>query len=147
VVSIEEARTRAAEAGLDLVEVSPTSNPPVCRIMDYGKFLYQQKRKAKESQKKQHIVTLKEIRLRPKTDDHDRQIKLSQAVKFFEKGHKVQFTLQFRGREMTHVEQGYQMMDEIVKNLQEVAKIERPAQMLGRRMTMVMVPAKSDGNG
>lgn len=115
--------------------------------MDYGKFLYQQKRKAKESQKKQHIVTLKEIRLRPKTDEHDRQIKLSQAVKFFEKGHKVQFTLQFRGREMTHVEQGYQIMDEIVKNLQEIAKIERPAQMLGRRMTMVMVPAKSDGNG
>lgn len=144
VVSIEEARNRAAEAGLDLVEVSPTSNPPVCRIMDYGKFLYQQKRKAKESQKKQHIVTLKEIRLRPKTDDHDRQIKLSQAVKFFEKGHKVQFTMQFRGREMTHVEQGYQIMDQIVQNLQEVAKIERPAQMLGRRITMVLVPVKND---
>lgn len=144
VVSIEEARNRAAEAGLDLVEVSPTSSPPVCRIMDYGKFLYQQKRKAKESQKKQHIVTLKEIRLRPKTDDHDRQIKLSQAVKFFEKGHKVQFTMQFRGREMTHVEQGYQIMDQIVQNLQEVAKIERPAQMLGRRITMVLVPVKND---
>ncbi len=141
-MSIEEARSRAMEAGLDLVEVSPTSNPPVCRIMDYGKFLYQQKRKAKESQKKQHVVTLKEIRIRPKIDDHDRQIKLSQAVKFFEKGHKVQFTMPFRGREMAHVDQGYQMMDEIVQALQEVAKIERPAQMLGKRITMVLVPAK-----
>lgn len=127
---------------MDLVEVSPTSNPPVCRIMDYGKFLYQQKRKSKESQKKQHVVTLKEIRLRPKIDDHDLEIKLNQAVKFFEKGHKVQFTMQFRGREMAHVEQGYQMMEEIVQKVQEHAKIERPAQMLGRRITMVLGPAK-----
>ena len=143
VVPIEEARNRAFEAGLDLVEVSPNAEPPVCRIMDYGKFLYQQKRKAKESQKKQHVVTLKEIRLRPKIDDHDREIKVNHASKFLEKGHKVQFTMQFRGREMMHVELGYQIMDEIVEHLQELAKIERPAQMLGRRITMVLVPQKS----
>ncbi len=125
------------------MEVSPNAEPPVCRIMDYGKFLYQQKRKTKESQKKQHVVTLKEIRLRPKIDDHDREIKVNHAAKFIEKGHKVQFTMQFRGREMMHVELGYQIMDEIVQNLQELAKIERPAQMLGRRITMVLVPIKS----
>ena len=143
VVPIEEAKNRAFEAGLDLVEVSPNAEPPVCRIMDYGKFLYQQKRKTKENQKKQHVVTLKEIRLRPKIDEHDREIKVSHAAKFIEKGHKVQFTMQFRGREMTHVEQGYQIMDEIVQTLQESAKIERPAQMLGRRITMVLAPVKS----
>jgi translation initiation factor IF-3 len=143
VVPIEEARNRAIEAGLDLVEVSPNSEPPVCRIMDYGKFLYQQKRKAKESQKKQHVVTLKEIRLRPKIDDHDREIKIKHASEFLEKGHKVQFTMLFRGREMMHVEQGYQIMEEIVQTLGESAKIERPAQMLGRKITMVLVPAKS----
>ena len=143
VVPIEEAKNRAFEAGLDLVEVSPNAEPPVCRIMDYGKFLYQQKRKTKESQKKQHVVTLKEIRLRPKIDDHDREIKVNHAAKFIEKGHKVQFTMQFRGREMMHVELGYQIMDDIVQNLQELAKIERPAQMLGRRITMVLVPIKS----
>lgn len=142
VVPIEEARNRAMEAGLDLVEVSPASEPPVCRIMDYGKFLYQQKRKAKESQKKQHVVTLKEIRLRPKIDDHDREIKVGHAAKFIEKGHKVQFTMQFRGREMMHIEQGYQIMEEIVQTLGEAAKIERPAQMLGRKITMVLVPTK-----
>lgn len=142
-VPIEEAKNRAFEAGLDLVEVSPNAEPPVCRIMDYGKFLYQQKRKVKESQKKQHVVTLKEIRLRPKIDDHDREIKVNHASKFLEKGHKVQFTMQFRGREMMHVELGYQIMEEIVEHLQELAKIERPAQMLGRRITMVLVPQKS----
>jgi translation initiation factor IF-3 len=143
VVPIEEARNRAMEAGLDLVEVSPASEPPVCRIMDYGKFLYQQKRKAKESQKKQHVVTLKEIRLRPKIDDHDREIKVKHAAEFIEKGHKVQFTMLFRGREMMHVDQGYQIMEQIVQTMGETAKIERPAQMLGRKITMVLVPVKA----
>ena len=142
VVPIEIAKNKAFEAGLDLVEVSPNAEPPVCRIMDYGKFLYQQKRKIKESQKKQHVVTLKEIRLRPKIDDHDRDIKVNRAAKFLEKGHKVQFTMQFRGREMMHKELGHNIMEEIVETLQELAKIERPAKMLGRRMTMVLIPLK-----
>ena len=139
-IAVQEAQQRANEAGMDLVEVAPNSKPPVCRIMDYGKWIYQQKRKAKESQKKQHVVSLKEIRLRPKIDDHDREIKVAHAAKFLEKGHKVQFTMQFRGREMMHVDLGYQVMEEIVQTLGEGSKIERPAVMLGRRMTMVLVP-------
>ncbi|MCI0498267.1 MAG: translation initiation factor IF-3 [Planctomycetales bacterium] len=142
IVNTKDALTRAMEVGLDLVEVAPTSTPPVCRIMDYGKYLYEQKRKVKLSQKKQHAVVLKEIRLRPKIDDHDRDIKVGHAAKFLEKGHKVQFTMLFRGREMMHVEQGHTIMDQIVETLQEQGKVERKTQMLGRRMTMVMTPIK-----
>lgn len=141
-MDVKEAQFRAHELGLDLVEVSPNSEPPVCRIMDYGKHLYQQKRKAKLSQKKQHTVSLKEIRLRPKIDDHDRDIKIDHAVKFLDKGHKVQFTMLFRGREMMHVDHGYEIMNEIAEALTEHGKVERKAQMLGRRITMVMVSEK-----
>ena len=137
-----EAISMAREAGLDLVEVSPNAEPPVCRIMDYGKWLYEQKRKVKQAHKKQHTVVLKEIRLRPKIDNHDREIKINHALKFLEKGYKVQFTMLFRGREMTHVDHGYEIMEEILKIFQEHAKIERPAKMAGRRMTMVITPLK-----
>ena len=143
IVDTREAFERARELGLDLVEVAPTSEPPVCRIMDYGKFLYEQKRKIKLSQKKQHTVVLKEIRLRPKIDDHDRDIKVEHAAKFLEKGHKVQFTMLFRGREMMHVEHGFEIMNEITETLQEKGKLERAAQKLGRRITMVMGPLKT----
>lgn len=142
VVPVHEALEKAREAGLDLVEVSPNSQPPVCRIMDYGKFLYQQKRKAKLSQKKQHVMVLKEIRLRPKIDGHDLQIKIKHAAEFLERGDKVQFTLIFRGREMMYVEQANNVINEVILALQEVAKVERPAELLGKRMTLVMVPIK-----
>jgi len=142
VVPTAEALERAREAELDLVEVSPTSTPPVCRIMDYGKHLYEQKRKIKLNLKKQHTVTLKEIRLRPKIDDHDRDIKVQQAIGFLEKGHKVQITMMFRGREMMHQNLGKQIMDEIVEQLQDKAKPERPPILLGKRMNIVMVPLK-----
>ena len=132
----------AKEASLDLVEVSPNAEPPVCRIMDHGKWLYEQKRKHKQSHKKQHVTTLKEIRLRPKIDDHDRDIKVNHAIRFLEKGHKVQFTMLFRGREMTHIERGHEIMTEIMETLESKAKIERAAKMLGRRMTMVVSPTK-----
>jgi len=111
--------------------------------MDYGKFLYQQKRKAKLSQKKQHTVSLKEIRLRPKIDPHDRSIKVKHAAEFLEKGHKVQFTMLFRGREMIFIDHGYEIMNEILEELGEIVKLERKAQMLGRRMTMVMASEKA----
>ena len=137
-----EAISMAREAGLDLVEVSPNAEPPVCRIMDYGKWLYEQKRKVKQAHKKQHTVVLKEIRLRPKIDDHDREIKINHALKFLEKGYKVQFTMLFRGREMIHVDHGHEIMEEILEIFQERAKIERPAKMAGRRMTMVITPLK-----
>lgn len=142
IVDTRRAQEMAQEAGLDLVEVAPTSTPPVCRIMDYGKYLYEQKRKAKLSQKKQHTVVLKEIRLRPKIDGHDKDIKISQAIKFLDKGNKVQFTMMFRGREMMHLEHGFEMMKEIAEFLLDKGKLERPAQKLGRRITMVMGPLK-----
>ena len=128
----------ARERGLDLVEVSPTAEPPVCRIMDFGKWLYEQKRKNKQSNKKQHTVVLKEIRLRPKIDQHDLQIKVNHAIKFIEKGHKVQFTMLFRGREMMFVNRGYEIMKEVLETMEECSKLERAAKMLGRRMTMVV---------
>ncbi len=142
VVTKEEAMSRAQEAGLDLVEVAPNSEPPVCRIMDYGKWLYQQKRRVREAHKKtQHpIATLKEIRLRPETDKHDMEIKVGHARAFLEKGHRVQFSVFFRGRQMLHKELGTQMLNEIMATLQDVAKIERPSMMTGRRMTLLLVP-------
>ncbi len=133
---------KAREAGLDLVEVAPNSDPPVCRIMDYGKWLYEQKRKLRESRKKSlhHSATLKEIRLRPETDKHDLEIKLRHAHEFLEKGHKVQFTMFFRGRQMLHKDRGHEMLSEIAEEMQDLAKIERPSRMAGRRMTLLLVP-------
>jgi translation initiation factor IF-3 len=134
--------SRAREAGLDLVEVAPTSEPPVCRIMDYGKWQYEQKRKIREAHKKNqhHTTTLKEIRLRPETDKHDLDIKLNHARAFLEKGHKVQFTMFFRGRQMLHRDQGYTILEEITQSMEDLAKIERPSKMSGRRMTLLLVP-------
>ena len=131
----------ANDAGLDLVEVAPTSAPPVCRIMDYGKWLYQQKRRIREAHKKHqhHSATLKEIRLRPETDKHDLEIKMNHAREFLEKGHKVQFTMLFRGRQMLHRDQGYEILEQITQSLEELAKIEQPSKMSGRRMTLLLV--------
>ena len=128
--------------GLDLVEVAPTSNPPVCRIMDYGKWLYQQKRKIREAHKKHqyHTTTIKEIRLRPETEKHDLDVKLNHAREFLQKGHKVQFTVFFRGRQMLHKDHGYTMLEQIAQSLEDLAKVERPSSMSGRRMTLLVVP-------
>ncbi len=137
-----EALSLAREAGLDLVEVAPTSDPPVCRIMDYGKWLYQQKRRIRESHKKSHHHTgsLKEIRLRPETDQHDLDTKLEHAREFLEKGHKVQFTVFFRGRQMLHQDRGYEILNRIAESMAEVAKVESPSKMAHRRMTLLLVP-------
>ena len=142
IINTYEALGRAREIGLDLVEVAPTSDPPVCRIMDYGKWQYEQKRKIREAHKKnlRHTATLKEIRLRPETDKRDLEIKLKHGREFLEKGHKVQFTMFFRGRQMLHRDHGYAMLDQITEILQDVAKVERPARMAGRRMTLLIVP-------
>jgi translation initiation factor IF-3 len=142
VISTEDALSRARDAGLDLVEVSPNSDPPVCRIMDYGKWLYQQKRRTRESHKKtqKHVATLKEIRLRPETDKHDLEIKVKHAQEFLEKGHKVQFTVFFKGRQMLHKEHGHELLGQISELLGELAKVERPSMMSGRRMTMMLIP-------
>jgi len=142
IVATEEAIVKAREVGLDLVEVSPTSDPPVCRIMDYGKWIYQQKRKLREAHKKnvKHATMLKEIRLRPEIDKHDLDIKLKHGHEFLEKGHKVQFTVLFRGRQILHKDLGYSVLDQVTSALQEVAKVERPSIMTGRRMVMILVP-------
>lgn len=134
--------SKAREAGLDLVEVSPTADPPVCRIMDYGKWIYEQKRKAKEGQKKSHThqAVLKEIRIRPETDKHDLDVKVAQAHKFLEKGHKVQFTMMFKGRQMLHQDRGQEVMLQITEALEDVAKAEKPGRLANRRMTMFLVP-------
>ncbi len=124
------------------MEVAPTSAPPVCRIMDYGKWQYDQKRKIREAHKKnvRHTAALKEIRLRPETDKHDLDIKVNHAREFLEKGHKVQFTMFFRGRQMLHRDHGYEVLEQITASLEDLAKIERPARMSGRRMTLLLVP-------
>ena len=142
IVDKYEAIGKAREAGLDLVEVAPMSNPPVCRIMNYGKWLYQQKRKIRDAHKKHqyHSSTLKEIRLRPGTDKHDMDIKLNPAREVLEKGHKVQFTILFRGRQMLHRDHGYAMLEQITELLQDLAKVERPGKMTGRRMTLLVAP-------
>ena len=127
---------------MDLVEVAPTCDPPVCRIMDYGKWQYEQKRKQREAHKKstRHTATLKEIRLRPETDKHDLGIKVNHARQFIEKGHKVQFSVFFRGRQMLHRDLGHKILGEIAQSLEDLAKVERPAMMTGRRMTLLVVP-------
>jgi translation initiation factor IF-3 len=142
VVSREEAISRAREAGLDLVEVAPTSEPPVCKIMDYGKWLYEQKRRTRESHKKaqKHVATLKEIRLGPQTDKHDLEIKIGHAREFLEKGHKVQFSLFFKGRQMLHKDQGFDLLGSITESLQDLAKVDRPSALTGRRITLMLVP-------
>ena len=132
---------KSREANLDLVEVSPTSDPPVCRIMDYGKWVYEQKRKIREARKKTHHTgSLKEVRLRPETDTHDIEVKVKHAREFIEKGHKVQFTLIFRGRQMLHQDKGREVLNGIVESLVDVAKVDRSGEMMGKRMTLVIAP-------
>lgn len=129
---------KAEERGMDLVEVGPTATPPVCKIMDFGKYQYEKSKKLKEGKKKQHTITVKEIRLRPKTDSHDLETKLKQARKFLEQKNKVKFTVMFRGRELAYKEMGREMLDKVIENLSDVGVLESPARLEGRRMSMLM---------
>jgi len=138
IMSNLEALRLAREAGLDLVEVAPNVRPPVCRLMDYGKWKYQQKKNVKRT----HEQQLKEVRLRPKTDTHDREIKINRAIKFFKKGDKVQFTMVFRGRERSHRDIGFAIFREIIEFFGPKVKIERAPSMDGRHMVMILVPVK-----
>ena len=133
----------ARDAQLDLVEVAPQSEPPVCRIMDYGKWKYQQKKKEHKSRTHAHKSELKGVRLRPKIDVHDLNIKVSKAHQFLGEGHKVQFTMLFRGREMAHRELGMRVMEQVRDTLDELSKVEAAPRMMGRRMTMVLAPDRS----
>ena len=128
------------EAGLDLVEISPNSVPPVCKILDFGKYKYQAQKKAAEARKKQKVVEIKEIKLRPMIDDHDYDVKMRSMQRFFEEGDKVKVTLRFRGREMAHQELGYRLLDRVKGDTSKFAKIEQEPRFEGRQVVMVLAP-------
>jgi len=140
IMPTHEALRRAQERGLDLVEVNPKADPPVCKILDFGKYKYDEKKKAREAKRKQSVVEIKEIKLRPKTDDHDLQFKTRAAIRFIEAGHKVKFTVRFRGREITHPEKAQEQLDWIVQQCEEVANVEVRPVMEQRTMTLLMAP-------
>lgn len=140
ILSSEEALEEAVSYGLDLVEVAPDANPPVCKIMDYKKHLYEKKKKEKEARKKQHTTQVKELRFRPHTDDHDYDFKIRHARKFLEEGNKVKATVQFRGRDIIYSDQGRELLKRMVDDLEDISKIESPAMLEGKRMIMVLAP-------
>ncbi len=140
VVSRREALNRAVETGLDLVEVSPNAEPPVCKILDYGKFKYEAQKKKNEARKKQKIIEVKEIKMRPGIDDHDYDVKMRAMHRFLGEGDKVKVTMRFRGREMVHQELGLKVLERVRGQLDEVAKVEQMPRLEGRQMTMVIAP-------
>ena len=139
VMSGTEAYALAQEKKLDLVKIAPSAKPPVCKIMDFGKFRYEQQRKDKEAKKKQKIVTLKEVKLRPHIEDHDFYVKMKNASKFLGEGNKVKVTIMFRGRELSHPELGMAVLTRFAEELKETASIEKAAKLEGRNMTMILV--------
>ncbi|HTO40435.1 MAG TPA: translation initiation factor IF-3 [Rhizomicrobium sp.] len=139
-IGIDEGRAIADEKGFDLVEVSPEAKPPVVKLMDYGKFKYEQQKKAAEARKKQKVIEIKEIKMRPTIDDHDYDVKMRAVHRFFEEGDKVKVTLRFRGREMAHQHLGMALLTRIQKDVEPVAKIEQYPKMEGRQMMMVLAP-------
>ncbi|MBN2646240.1 MAG: translation initiation factor IF-3 [Thiotrichales bacterium] len=142
VVPIQQALEMAALAGLDLVEIAAKANPPVCKIMDYGKYLYQQQKKQHEAKKNQKQVQVKEVKFRPGTEEGDYQVKLRNLIKFLEKGDRVKVTIWFRGREITHKELGLKVLERVKDDIQEVGAVEQMPKMEGRQMQMMVAPAK-----
>lgn len=140
VVSRSDALARASEAGLDLVEVAAAADPPVCKILDFGKFKYEEQKKKNEARKKQKVIEVKEIKLRPGIDDHDYEVKMRSMHKFIEEGDKVKVTMRFRGRELAHQELGMNVLMRVRDDLDKTAKIEQYPRMEGRQMTMVLSP-------
>ncbi|MDZ7722432.1 MAG: translation initiation factor IF-3 [candidate division KSB1 bacterium] len=139
IVSPEKAMEEANQVGLDLVEISPNAKPPVCKIMDYGKYQYELAKKEKEQKKKQHTIVTKEIRLRPKIEEHDFQFKMRHARKFLESGNRVKGTVMFRGRENAHREYGAQLLDRMKEELSDIAKIEKDTKLEGAQLTLFLV--------
>ncbi|MEM9015266.1 MAG: translation initiation factor IF-3 [Pseudomonadota bacterium] len=140
IVGIEDALQIATDAGLDLVEVSPNTKPPVCKILDYGKYKFQQQKKKAEAKKKQKVVEIKEIKMRPNIDDHDYEVKTKAMRRFFDDGDKVKVTLRFRGREMAHQDRGADLLRRVQEDFEEIAKVEQYPKMEGRQIMMVMAP-------
>ena len=139
IVPIEKGQQMAENEGLDLVEISPDAKPPVCKVLDFGKYRYEISKREKDSKKKQHVIILKEIRLRPRTEDHDLEFKIKHARKFLEQKNKVKFTVMFRGREMAYKEFGEKLLDRVVVKLDDIAKIETDKKFEGRSLTMTFV--------
>lgn len=143
VVSIDEALRLASEAELDLVEIVPNADPPVCRVMDYGKFKFEQSKKAAQARKKQKQVQVKEVKFRPGTEEGDYQVKLRNLMRFLEEGDKAKITIRFRGREMAHQERGMQLLTRVEGDLEALASVEQRPKMEGRQMVMVLAPKKT----
>ena len=140
IVSMDEARERAAERGMDLVEVAPEARPPVVKMMDYGKYKYEAARAARESRKKQHVIQVKEVNFRPGIEDHDYKFKLRHARRFLEEGNKVKLTMMFRGRQVTHPEIGREVLIRVAGDLEDLGKLETSPSMEGRLMSMIVAP-------
>jgi translation initiation factor IF-3 len=140
VVTTREAMARAEDTGFDLVEISPNADPPVCKLLDFGKFKYEQQKKKNEARKKQKIIEVKEIKLRPNIDDHDYDVKMRAATGFLDDGDKVKVTMRFRGREMMHQDLGMNVLMRVKDQLDPLAKVEQTPQLEGRQMTMVLAP-------
>jgi translation initiation factor IF-3 len=139
-IPIAEALAKAQEAGLDLVEISPNAAPPICKILDYGKYKYQEQKKAAEARKKQKVVEVKEIKYRPMIDDHDYDVKMRSMKRFFEEGDKVKVTLRFRGRELAHQELGTALLNRVKDDIAKIAKVEQEPRFEGRQVVMVLAP-------
>ena len=140
VVDLHDAIEQAMDAGLDLVEIAPNSDPPVCKILDYGKYKYEAQKKKSEAKKKQNVIVVKEIKMRPGIEEHDYQVKMRAMNRFIGEGDKVKVTLRFRGREMAHQELGAKVLDRVKVDMDPVAKVEAFPKMEGRQMTMVIAP-------
>lgn len=140
IMSPQEALQTAMSLGLDLVEVAPEANPPVCRIMDYGKYRYEQSKKAKDAKKKQNIIQVKEIKMRPKTDEHDLEFKTRHIEKFLKEGNKAKITMIFRGRELVHTNLGKKLLDKLAEDLKDAAVVEQMPRLEGKNMVMILAP-------
>jgi len=141
IVAMEEALRSAEEAGLDLVEVAPNSTPPVCRIMDYGKYRYQQAKKTKDAKKKQTVIHVKEVKLRPKTEEHDIQYKTAHVKRFLSEGNRVKITIQFRGREIAHPGMAHRVIEKVIEGIEGTGVVDQQPKMEGRRMIFILRPA------
>jgi translation initiation factor IF-3 len=142
VMSSDEALAIAQEQGMDLVEVAPMARPPVCRLMDYGRHKYETKKRASEAKKNATQIQLKEVKMRPKTDDHDRDTKVRHIRRFLEEGNKAKVTMRFRGREVVHAKLAEDMLKEIAQELTDIGIVEQPAKLEGKQMTMILAPGK-----
>lgn len=145
IMNIQVALQLAENMQKDLVEVAPNANPPVCRIMDFGKFMYEKKRKEKEAKKKQHVIVIKEMRFRPHTDDHDYDFKVRHARKFLQEGNKVKAVVQFRGRDIIYSDQGEILLKRFIEDLSDVSKVEQAPTLEGKRMNLMLAPDGKKG--